>query len=257
MRLSDNKPWYFEFKESKLSMTQTVIRVFIYSILPVLVAGAQIGLDKSTNTRERRLEVFLIYLFALGVAGSGIAGFISHFFIADAVAELIGWPAGNPFQLEVAFANLMLGVLGLIAAGRRDGFREATVIAVTVFGVGATIVHLMDIFETGNLAPGNTVQNFANLIRPALLIFFLVASRRAEYSPDSEVRMTEFEIWRQPRLQAAGWMTACAAGGFGIGFALDQPLYPTLFGIVVGLVIVWLVISRAPLEARQGYFPTT
>jgi 4-amino-4-deoxy-L-arabinose transferase-like glycosyltransferase len=237
-------------------MSLAIIRISIYSILPFLVAGAQVGLDKSTNTRERRLELFLIYLFSLGVAGSGIAGFISHFFISDIVAESIGWPTGSPFQLEVAFANLLLGILGLIAAGRRDGFREATVIAVTVFGVGATIVHLMDIFETGNLAPGNTVQNFANLLRPALLIYFLVASRRAERAPDSEVRMAEFDIWRGPRLQAAGWLTACVATGFGVGFALNLTLYLTLLGIVVGLVVVWLVISRAPLEARQGYFPS-
>lgn len=237
-------------------MSLAIIRISIYSILPLLVAGAQIGLDKSTNTRERKLEVFLIYLFALGVAGSGIAGFISHFFISDIVAESIGWPTGSPFQLEVAFANLLLGILGLIAAGRRDGFREATVIAVTVFGVGATIVHLMDIFETGNLAPGNTVQNFANLLRPTLLIYFLVASRRTERSPDSEVHMAEFDIWRGPRLQAAGWLTAFVATGFGVGFALNQTLYITLLGIVVGLVVVWLVISRAPLEARQGYFPS-
>jgi hypothetical protein len=238
-------------------MILAIIRIFIYSILPLLVAGAQIVLDKSTNTRERRLELFLIYIFSLGVAGSGIAGFISHFFISDIVAEFIGWPAGNPFQLEVAFANLMLGILGLIAAGRRDGFREATVIAVTVFGVGATIVHLMDIAATGNLAPGNTVQNFANLVRPALLIGFLVASRRAERLPGSEAHMTEFEIWRRPRLQAAGWMTACVATGFGVGFALNQTLYLTLLGIVVGLVVVWLVISRAPVEARQGYSPSS
>ncbi|UCD41012.1 MAG: hypothetical protein JSV69_10520 [Chloroflexota bacterium] len=238
-------------------MSLTIIRISIYSILPLLVAGAQMVLDKSTNTRERKLELFLIYLFSLGVAGSGIAGFISHFFISDLVAELIGWPAGNPFQLEVAFANLMLGILGLIAAGRRDGFREATVIAVTVFGVGATVVHLMDIFETGNLAPGNTVQNFANLVRPALLIGFLVASRRAERAPDSEVHMAEFDIWRRPRLEAAGWMTACVATGFGVGFAINQALLATLLGIIIGLVIVWLVISRAPVEARQGYFPST
>ncbi len=237
-------------------MSHTVIRIFIYSILPLLVAGVQIGLDKSTNTRERRQEVFLIYLFALGVAGSGIGGFISHLFISDLVAESIGWPAGNPFQLEVAFANLAIGVLGIIAVARRDGLREATVIAVTVFGVGATIVHLMDIIETGNLAPGNTVQNFANLIRPALLIGFLVASRNSERSPGSEVHTAEFDIWRQPRVQAAGWMTAIVATGFGVGFALNQILIATLLGVIVGSGLVAFVISRSPIEARRGYKQT-
>src|SRR3954462_9997418 len=91
--------------------------------------------------RERRLEIFLLYLFGVGVAGSGIGGFFGHYFLSDSVAESIGWPTGNPFQLEVAFAGLAIGVLGIVAMGRRDGFREATVISVTVLGAGATIVH--------------------------------------------------------------------------------------------------------------------
>jgi Family of unknown function (DUF6790) len=37
------------------------------------------------------------------------------------VAESIGWPAGNPFQLEVGVANLAVGILGIVAMGRRDG----------------------------------------------------------------------------------------------------------------------------------------
>jgi uncharacterized protein DUF6790 len=55
--------------------------------------------------------------------------------------------------------------LALSPMGRRDGFREATVIAVTVFGVGASVVHVMDVIESGNLAPGNIVQNVSNLLR--------------------------------------------------------------------------------------------
>jgi 4-amino-4-deoxy-L-arabinose transferase-like glycosyltransferase len=129
------------------------LRVFIYSILPLIIAVGHLGLDKSSRSHERKLEIFLLYLFGVGVAGSGIGGFFGHFFISDSVAESIGWPTGNPFQLEVGFANLAVGILGIVAMGRRDGFREATVIAVTVLGVGATIVHARDIIETGNLAP--------------------------------------------------------------------------------------------------------
>jgi len=149
-------------------MSIVALRVFIYSVLPVIAATVHVALDKSCRSRLRTLEIFLLYLFGVGVAGSGIGGFFGHFFLSDTVAQSIGWPKGNPFQLEVGFANLALGILGIIAMSRRDGFREATVIAVTVLGVGATIVHIMDIVQTGNLAPGNTLQNVSNLLKPVL-----------------------------------------------------------------------------------------
>jgi len=232
-------------------MSVSLLRIFMYSILPLLVAGAHVVLDKTVWSRERKLEIFLLYLFGLGVAASGIGGFFGHLFISDLVAESIGWPGGNPFQLEVGFANLAIGILGIIAMGRRDGFREATVIAVTVFGVGATIVHVLDILGTGNLAPGNTVQNVSNLLRPALLIGFLSASRRAERLPDSEVNTTRFEAWRVPRIQGAGIMTGCVATGFGVGFALDWPVIGTAVGILVGSGLVALIISRSPKSVRE------
>src|SRR5215208_4372211 len=198
-------------------MSIVALRVFIYSVLPVLAATIHVALDKSCRSRQRTLEIFLLYLFGVGVAGSGIGGFFSHFFISDTVAQSIGWPKGNPFQLEVGFANLALGILGILAMGRRDGFREATVIAVTVLGVGATIVHIMDIVQTANLAPGNTLPNVNNLLKPALLIGFLTAMRRAERSHDSEASAPTFERWRRPRVQAAGLMSACVGAGFGVG----------------------------------------
>jgi 4-amino-4-deoxy-L-arabinose transferase-like glycosyltransferase len=226
-------------------MGTVALRVFIYSILPLIMAVGQLCLDKSSRSRERTLEIFLLYLFGIGVAGSGIGGFFGHFFISDSVAESIGWPTGNPFQLEVGFANLAIGILGIIAMGRRDGFREATVIAVTVFGVGATVVHVSDIFETGNLAPGNTIQNVGNLLKPALLIGFLAASRRVERSPDSEAHTPRFDTWRRPRIQAAGLVTGSVAAGFGIGYGTDQPVIGTLIGTLLGAGLATLVIARS------------
>lgn len=227
-------------------MTVFVLRIFIFSVLPLLLAGAVIVLDTSVSSRERKLEVLLIFLFALGVAGGGIGNFFAHFFLSDQVAETIGWPVRSPFQLEVAFANLALGILGLVAVGRRDGFREATVIAVTVFGVGATIVHFMDITATENLAPGNTLQNVLNLGKPALLIGILAMARRAEAAPGSEAGTAEFDRWRAPVAQAAGLATACVATAFGIAYAADRPILITLVGSLVGAAIVVVTLARSP-----------
>jgi hypothetical protein len=178
------------------------------------------------------------------MAGGGIGNFFAHFFISDLVAESIGWPAGSPFQLEVAFANLAIGLLGILAMSRRDGAREAAVLAATVFSLGATVVHLMDIAATGNLAPGNSLQNLINLLRPALFIYFLVASRRAERASGSDAGTAAFEIWRAPRAQAAGYVTGIVATGFGLGFAIQQPVLGSTLGIIIAAAVAFLIIRR-------------
>jgi len=188
--------------------TPVAVRVFAFSVLPVLLAALHIRLDTSAKNRLWKVEVYLIYLFMLGVAASGLSGFFGHVFTPDAVAESIGWPKGSPFQQEMGFANLALGVLGLIAAGRRDGFREATVIAVAVVGVGATVVHVIDILQEGNLAAGNSIQNVANLLKPALLIPMLIVG-------------------------TAGMITAVVGTGFGIGSWLELTVPATLIAAVV------------------------
>jgi hypothetical protein len=226
-------------------MTVFAVRVFLFSILPLLLSAGILLFDRSYTTRDRRLEVPLIMLFGLGVAGSGIASFFGHYFFADVVAESIGWPSGSPFQLEMAFANLAVGILGLIAAGRRDGFREATVIAVTVLGVGASIVHFQDILATGNMAPGNTIQNIANLIKPAFLIPLLAASRIAERSGSSDAGTAEFELWRAPLLQAVPIVTVVVAAAFAVGFAVGNPVVVSGLGTMIAVAALAVILARS------------
>jgi hypothetical protein len=84
-------------RTGRAPMSIVALRVFIYSVLPVLAATIHIALDKSCRSRQRTLEIFLLYLFGVGVTGSGISGFFGHFFVSDTVAQSIGWPKGNPF----------------------------------------------------------------------------------------------------------------------------------------------------------------
>src|SRR5688572_17337714 len=48
--------------------TLYLIRTFAFLALPLLLAGIISAVDKSVNTRQRRLEIFLIYMFAFGAA---------------------------------------------------------------------------------------------------------------------------------------------------------------------------------------------
>jgi hypothetical protein len=223
--------------------TPVAVRLFAFSVLAVLLATLHVRLDTSAKGRLRTVEVYLIYLFVLGVAAGGLSGFFGHVFTPDMVAESIDWPKGSPFQQEMGFANLALGVLGLIAAGRRDGFREATVIAVAIVGVGATVVHVLDMVQEGNLAPGNSIQNIGNLLKPALLIPILVVSRRSETHEASD---PSFDPWRGAVLGTAGIVTAVVGTGFGIGFSLDRVAPATLMASVLSACIVARSASMRP-----------
>jgi hypothetical protein len=63
----------------------------------------------------------------------GVHGFVIHFFFSDFTAKLIGWP-NSPFQFEVAYANLVFGVVGLVAFFRpRRDFTLAAVLGFLVW----------------------------------------------------------------------------------------------------------------------------
>ena len=185
--------------------------------------------------------MFIVYLLAISVGANGLGGAFGHLFLSDLIAEGVGWPTGSPFQLEMGFANLLVGVLGIMAISRRDGFRTAAILATTILGVGATIVHLMDIAATGNLSPGNTIQNLGNLLDPVLLIGLTwLASRNADERPAPGWYM---------RLEMIAGMAAAGVGtGFGIGYALDGLFLWTIIGTLVGVGIGLVLSSRATRE---------
>ena len=218
------------------------VRVFAYSITPLLLATAHMLLDRQARTTARRIELFIVYLLAISVGANGLGGAFGHLFLSDLVAEGVGWPTGSPFQLEMGFANLLIGVLGIMAISRRDGFRTATILATTILGVGATIVHIIDIVATGNLSPGNTIINLSNLLDPALLIGLTwLASRNTETEADESASVS----WHMRLEMIAGMAAAGVGTGFGLGYALDALFLWTLIGALVGVGMGFVFSRRA------------
>lgn len=155
--------------------------MFASSIVLVLVASAaHIGLMQRPRNASNVLGIVLSYIFVFIVALSGFVAFFGHTFKADDVAQQIGWPSGNPFQFEVAVANLAFGVLGLLTVWFRGNFWLATAIGYAVFMMGAGAVHVDQVIVSENHAPLNAGATIilADLVVPVVLLVLVAVHRR-------------------------------------------------------------------------------
>jgi hypothetical protein len=146
-----------------------------YIILPflgLLAAGLHILFKRQARNTKIILEIVLAYGLAFNLGITALYAFMGHAFVPGKVAEYIGWPSGNPFQFEVAIANLSLGVLGILCLWFRGNFWLATIIASSVFGFGAAYGHIKDIILHHNYAPGNAgAPLYSDIIKPLVFIF--------------------------------------------------------------------------------------
>src|SRR5262249_16653361 len=103
--------------------------ISFFSVLITLVCIAvHLWRMREPRTMHRVVGVVLLYLLVVMVGVTGVFAAYGHTAMAAKVAEEIGWPPGNPFQFEVAMANLALGVLGIMCIWKRGDFWLATII---------------------------------------------------------------------------------------------------------------------------------
>lgn len=152
--------------------------VVILIILTILVALAGLIRNKIKNeplTRLIIIKTFLLSFLVISVGIGSIWAFIGHAFMPVQVAESIGWATGSPFQTEVAFANLAIGILGILCYFFRDNFWVATVIVSSVFLLGAAYVHVINIINYSNHSAGNAgIIFFMDIIGPVILVVLLI-----------------------------------------------------------------------------------
>lgn len=149
----------------------------------ILVIAAGVGIHLIGNPGDRdgagAFKAFVPWFLAASVGLGGVWAFMGHAFFAEETAKSIGWPAGNPFQFEVAVTNLSYGVLGLMCLRYHGRFWLATVIGYSVFMWGAAYGHINEIVVNNNHEPGNAgFVLYADIITPLILFALLIAFRR-------------------------------------------------------------------------------
>ena len=143
----------------------------VFLILSIIVAFGSVIFLK-TNL----IETFLISLLVINYGFGGLWAFMGHYFMQDKIAKFIGWPAGNPFQKEVAFANLAFGTMGILALFFRGNYLIAAVLGPSIFLFGAASTHIKEISKNKNMSPGNAgpVLYISGILVPIALILLLL-----------------------------------------------------------------------------------
>lgn len=153
--------------------------VFWLSLPLLAVVQARAG---GSPARAEILRTVLLYLLVLGLGVTGVWGFVGHRFLSDDVARSIGWATGSPFQHELAFYHLGMGVVGLLCYWIRDHFWVAAGITPSIFALGAGTVHVQELLLRENWSPGNWGPGvlFGNLLIPLTVLGLVAWYARSE-----------------------------------------------------------------------------
>jgi hypothetical protein len=162
-------------------------------VLGLIVAAVQIWrLNRRTAADVSGIFLNTYLLYGIGIGQ--ILNFAMHSFFGDYAAKTIGW-AQSPFQLELAFASLGLGIAAIIVHGNRADLpgKLAIVLAVSIFGYGAAGGHIYQMIAQHDYAANNTgLLLIMDLIMSTLGIVFVIWHAIARRSgPASELRATE------------------------------------------------------------------
>src|SRR5919202_5940180 len=91
-----------------------VVSILLIPVIALVGAAVQLALSRQPRTLGYASGMFLAWFLVVWVGLGGLLTFMSHTLLADQTARMIGWPTGNPFQTEVAVANLSVAVLGIL-----------------------------------------------------------------------------------------------------------------------------------------------
>lgn len=133
--------------------------LFAISAIPILT-------NPPGDWRQELLQNGVVYL----IGWAGIGAGISHILFARKTRESIGW-APSPFETEVGFADLAMGVAGVMAAGQPSAFWLAVIIVNAIFRVGCGVGHVRDMVQRRNFATNNTAILLVNFGVPVFLVF--------------------------------------------------------------------------------------
>lgn len=147
---------------------------FIFWLIGAIVGVITTLINPAIRSLEAISTNLLFYQLVITVTLAGVQGFLGHVLKSDMVAEYIGWTKGSPFQKELGYTELGLGILGILCIWMDKEFWLAVIIIFSTIFLGATIVHIKEMKKNKNFNAGNSVILVPDLLIPITLIVLYI-----------------------------------------------------------------------------------
>jgi hypothetical protein len=178
-------------------MSQVALVPILLWVVALVCAGVAVWREPRPHKSGFAVDRLLRYLFLFPLGLQGLWAFVGHVFFAERAAASIGW-ANSPFQYEVGVANLGLALAGFYAAVAAFEARLAAALAAAAFLIGAGVIHIVDIIDTGNFAPGNAGPiMFTDFITPVVVLVLLYLATWKPKSPATLALEAELDVARK------------------------------------------------------------
>lgn len=147
-----------------------------FIVIGMIFSLVSIYRNRENLTKAFTVEALLKYYCFWGYGITWTYNAIMHIVFHEMAAGFIGWE-DSPFQLEVGFASLGYGILGLFCIKNNFYLRLGLLISSTCFLWGAAAGHIYEIIEKHNYASGNAgIMMWSGILMPVILIVLLYLS---------------------------------------------------------------------------------
>ena len=135
--------------------------MFLILLMLVLIAAAAQLLFAGARTLERAGMLLLVWLL-VGYCGVPMLVVATVNLARPGLApELLGFPAGNPFQTFLGWAYLGMAVAATMGLLYRDRYLLGPAVIWAIFFSGATAIHLHEAGSSAGLTHGGGIFIFA------------------------------------------------------------------------------------------------
>lgn len=144
--------------------------MFVLLLIALVIAAAVHAARLEEKTPERVGEIALVWLL-VGYCGIPLlAVAVGNLAQPDRAAEILGFPAGNPFQDFLGIALVGMSAIAILATWLRGPYLVGPALAWIVWWTGATWVHLKTAGGLGTIHPHDLLHVFLGHGLVALLL---------------------------------------------------------------------------------------